>query len=61
MVLAGIYNQAVMRFDNNEDVRCAEYQAPVMRGPFNLSARWAAGFSKLRLAALSYTHKTSLG
>ena len=31
----------------------AEYQAPVMRGPFNLAARRAAGFSELELAALS--------
>ena len=30
----------------------AEYQAPVMRGPFNLEARRAAGFSELELAAL---------
>jgi len=30
----------------------AEYQAPVMRGPFNLDARRAAGFSELELAAL---------
>jgi uncharacterized ferritin-like protein (DUF455 family) len=30
----------------------AEYQAPVMRGPFNLAARRAAGFSELELAAL---------
>ncbi len=29
-----------------------EYQAPVMRGPFNLEARRAAGFSELELAAL---------
>jgi uncharacterized ferritin-like protein (DUF455 family) len=33
-----------------------EYQAPVMRGPFNLEARRAAGFSELELAALSNTH-----
>jgi uncharacterized ferritin-like protein (DUF455 family) len=32
----------------------AEYQAPVMRGPFNLEARRAAGFSELELAALSH-------
>ena len=31
----------------------AEYQAPVMRGPFNLPARRAAGFSELELAALA--------
>jgi uncharacterized ferritin-like protein (DUF455 family) len=31
----------------------AEYQAPVLRGPFNLAARRAAGFSELELAALS--------
>jgi uncharacterized ferritin-like protein (DUF455 family) len=31
----------------------AEYQAPVLRGPFNLPARRAAGFSELELAALS--------
>ena len=30
----------------------AEYKAPVMRGPFNLEARRAAGFSELELAAL---------
>lgn len=30
-----------------------EYQAPVMRGPFNLEARRAAGFSELELAALT--------
>jgi uncharacterized ferritin-like protein (DUF455 family) len=30
----------------------AEYRAPVMRGPFNLTARRAAGFSELELAAL---------
>jgi uncharacterized ferritin-like protein (DUF455 family) len=33
----------------------AEYHAPVMRGPFNLEARRAAGFSELELAALSNT------
>lgn len=31
----------------------AEYQAPVMRGPFNLEARRTAGFSELELAALA--------
>jgi uncharacterized ferritin-like protein (DUF455 family) len=31
----------------------AEYQAPVMRGPFNLEARRAAGFSEVELAALT--------
>jgi uncharacterized ferritin-like protein (DUF455 family) len=31
----------------------SEYQAPVMRGPFNLEARRAAGFSELELAALN--------
>jgi uncharacterized ferritin-like protein (DUF455 family) len=31
----------------------AEYQAPAMRGPFNLEARRAAGFSELELAALT--------
>ena len=31
----------------------AEYQAPVLRGPFNLEARRAAGFSELELAALN--------
>lgn len=36
----------------------AEYQAPVMRGPFNLAARRAAGFSGLELDALSNLHKT---
>ena len=35
----------------------AEYRAPVMRGPFNLAARRAAGFSELELAALSNIHK----
>jgi uncharacterized ferritin-like protein (DUF455 family) len=30
-----------------------EYRAPVMRGPFNLEARRAAGFSEQELAALS--------
>lgn len=30
----------------------AEHEAPVMRGPFNLPARRAAGFSELELAAL---------
>jgi uncharacterized ferritin-like protein (DUF455 family) len=30
-----------------------EYRAPVMRGPFNLEARRAAGFSELELAALT--------
>lgn len=30
----------------------AEYKAPVMRGPFNLEARRAAGFSELELAGL---------
>jgi uncharacterized ferritin-like protein (DUF455 family) len=30
----------------------ADYQAPVMRGPFNFAARRAAGFSELELAAL---------
>ena len=34
-----------------------EYRAPVMRGPFNLEARRAAGFSELELATLSNTHK----
>jgi len=36
----------------------AEYRAPVMRGPFNLEARRAAGFSELELAELSNMHKT---
>jgi uncharacterized ferritin-like protein (DUF455 family) len=31
----------------------AEYRAPVLRGPFNLPARRAAGFSEPELAALS--------
>jgi uncharacterized ferritin-like protein (DUF455 family) len=35
----------------------AEYQAPVMRGPFNLEARRAAGFSETELAALNERHK----
>ena len=30
----------------------SEYKAPVLRGPFNLTARRAAGFSELELAAL---------
>jgi uncharacterized ferritin-like protein (DUF455 family) len=30
-----------------------EYKAPVMRGPFNLAARRAAGFSEEELVALS--------
>jgi len=30
----------------------AEYHAPIMRGPFNLEARRAAGFSEIELAAL---------
>ena len=30
----------------------ADYQAPVMRGPFNLEARRAAGFTEVELAAL---------
>jgi uncharacterized ferritin-like protein (DUF455 family) len=34
----------------------AAYQAPVMRGPFNLEARRAAGFSELELDALSKVH-----
>ena len=33
-----------------------EYQAPVMRGPFNIEARRAAGFSESELAALSNMH-----
>ena len=39
----------------------AEYQAPVMRGPFNLEARRAAGFSELELAALSHNKLKGLG
>ena len=35
----------------------AEYHAPVLRGPFNLPARRAAGFSELELAALGNMHK----
>jgi uncharacterized ferritin-like protein (DUF455 family) len=35
----------------------AEHQAPVMRGPFNLEARRAAGFSELELAALAARQK----
>ena len=31
----------------------AEYAAPVLRGPFNLAARRAAGFSEQELAALA--------
>lgn len=31
----------------------SEYAAPVLRGPFNLEARRAAGFSELELAALA--------
>jgi len=34
-----------------------EYRAPVMRGPFNLAARRAAGFSESELAELSNIHK----
>lgn len=30
----------------------SDYKAPVMRGPFNLAARRAAGFSEIELAAL---------
>jgi uncharacterized ferritin-like protein (DUF455 family) len=30
----------------------SEHKAPVMHGPFNLTARRAAGFSELELAAL---------
>ena len=30
----------------------AEYETPVLRGPFNLIARRAAGFSEAELAAL---------
>jgi uncharacterized ferritin-like protein (DUF455 family) len=29
------------------------YKAPVLRGPFNLDARRAAGFSEAELAALT--------
>jgi uncharacterized ferritin-like protein (DUF455 family) len=36
----------------------AEYQAPVLRGPFNLEARRAAGFSELELAALGAEETT---
>lgn len=36
-----------------------EYQAPVMRGPFNLEARRAAGFSELELAALAAKNQDS--
>ena len=32
-----------------------EYQAPVMRGPFNLEARRAAGFSELAVGGVSHT------
>jgi uncharacterized ferritin-like protein (DUF455 family) len=35
----------------------AEYRAPVLRGPFNLEARRAAGFSESELAALSDPHR----
>lgn len=35
----------------------AEYHAPAMRGPFNLAARRAAGFSEPELAALSNIHR----
>jgi uncharacterized ferritin-like protein (DUF455 family) len=35
----------------------AEYQAPVLRGPFNLAARRAAGFSELELAELGNIRK----
>ena len=33
-----------------------EYQAPILRGPFNIEARRAAGFSEFELAALSNMH-----
>ena len=36
----------------------AEYQAPAMRGPFNLAARRAAGFSESELSALSDSVQT---
>lgn len=36
----------------------AEYRAPAMRGPFNLEARRAAGFSELELAELTTKRKT---
>ncbi|HSM97882.1 MAG TPA: ferritin-like domain-containing protein [Gallionella sp.] len=36
----------------------AEHQAPVMRGPFNLEARRAAGFSEAELDALNKMLKT---
>ena len=36
----------------------AEYHAPVMRGPFNLAARRAAGFSELELTELTNNRKT---
>jgi uncharacterized ferritin-like protein (DUF455 family) len=39
----------------------AEYQAPVMHGPFNLEARRAAGFSEAELAALSNGHRPNNG
>ncbi|MGA8863899.1 MAG: ferritin-like domain-containing protein [Gallionella sp.] len=36
----------------------AEYRAPAMRGPFNLEARRAAGFSELELTELTTKRKT---
>ena len=36
----------------------AEYRAPAMRGPFNLEARRAAGFSELELTELTNNRKT---
>ncbi|SHG73306.1 ferritin-like domain-containing protein [Massilia sp. CF038] len=35
------------------DVLAARYRAPVLKGPFNLDARRAAGFSEMELAALA--------
>ena len=38
----------------------AEYEAPVLRGPFNLAARRAAGFSEAELAALAQSDPIDL-
>ena len=38
----------------------SEYKAPVLRGPFNLAARRAAGFSELELAALQHQDNTQV-
>lgn len=35
------------------DAICVQYQAPMMKGPFNLTARRAAGFSEAELSILN--------